>query len=262
MKNILNRIKICLTLSVKHVLIKDMLKTSVSYTKDLSKIRKSKINIHRANGIIEGWYIQNNTSRCALLLPPHPSFGGTIANNILKTINDVFVDIGFNTLRINFRGVGLSHGDVNNRSFDLQDTLEALDWFIAEHPDPEVVYVGGFGYGASVAIHAGMRKPGLNGFVAVSPQIEQNLDFNSLTPCPGGLVITAGNDTSTDNKFVEEVISNLFRRKGATIVTKEIVEADHIYKNCLPKLYGLILEYMNQNFESVPTDPKVRHEFG
>jgi alpha/beta superfamily hydrolase len=224
-------------------------------------IKKSRVSIYRSNGIIEAWHVRQPTSRCAVLLPPHPMYGGTIANSILKIINDAFVECGFNTLRINFRGVGLSQGDLKTRQFDLQDTLEALDWIVADNVDPTALWVGGFGYGGYVAIHASMRKPGLSGFLAVSPQVNHPLDFNSLTPCPGGLIVTGGKDNLASTVSIYESVSSLSKKKGTNILIKEIEEADHMYKGCTQQLHKVMLDYMLQQFATA--EPlKGNREFG
>jgi alpha/beta superfamily hydrolase len=226
-----------------------------------SEPKKVKVNIYRPSGLIEGWCVRQPTSRCVVLLPPHPSYGGTIANGILKIINDAFVDVGFNTLRINFRGVGLSQGEVNNRSFDLQDALEALDWLTHDNNDLSCLWIGGFGYGGKLAIQASMRKPGLSGMVSVSPQISP-MDFNSLTPCPGGLVVVAEQDQFINIKSVSDEINNLSKKKGSSISMIEIPNANHMYENQLPQLYKVIYDYVLEQVMKAESRVKDHREFG
>ena len=226
-----------------------------------SEPKKIKVNIYRPSGLIEGWYVRQPTSRCVVLLPPHPTYGGTIANGILKIINDAFVDVGFNTLRINFRGVGLSQGEVNNRNFDLQDALEALEWLTYDNNDLTCLWIGGFGYGGKLAIQASMRKPGLSGTVSVSPQINP-MDFNSLTPCPGGLVVVAGKDQFTNIATISEEINSLSKKKGSSMSIKEIENANHMYDNYLPQLYKIIYDYVLEQILKSETRGKDSREFG
>ena len=51
-----------------------------------------------------------NDSPIALILHPHPQFGGTMNNQVVYTLYHTFVERGFSVLRFNFRGVGRSQG--------------------------------------------------------------------------------------------------------------------------------------------------------
>ena len=63
-------------------------------------------------GRLEGRYQPPKTknSRIALILHPHPQFGGTMNNPIVHDLYYMFRDRGFSVLRFNFRGVGGSAG--------------------------------------------------------------------------------------------------------------------------------------------------------
>ena len=49
-------------------------------------------------------------SPIAILLHPHPTFGGTMNNPIVHALYQMFQSRGFSVLRFNFRGVGRSQG--------------------------------------------------------------------------------------------------------------------------------------------------------
>ena len=49
-------------------------------------------------------------SPIALILHPHPQFGGTMNNQVVYALYYMFVERGFSVLRFNFRGVGRSQG--------------------------------------------------------------------------------------------------------------------------------------------------------
>ena len=46
----------------------------------------------------------------AIVLHPHPEHGGTMNSKVTYALFRSFVDLGFSTLRFNFRGVGCSEG--------------------------------------------------------------------------------------------------------------------------------------------------------
>ena len=68
-------------------------------------------------GRIEGRYHPSKTKGApiAIVLHPHPQFGGTMNNQIVYALYYGFVERGFSALRFNFRGVGRSQGIVRPR---------------------------------------------------------------------------------------------------------------------------------------------------
>ena len=55
-----------------------------------------------------------SNSPIALILHPHPQFGGTMNNQVVYALYYMFVERGFSVLRFNFRGVGRSQGYFDN----------------------------------------------------------------------------------------------------------------------------------------------------
>ena len=64
-------------------------------------------------GRLEAKYYKSkkNTSPIALVLHPHPQYGGTMNNKVVVDIFQTFVDNHFSVCRVNFRGVGKSDGE-------------------------------------------------------------------------------------------------------------------------------------------------------
>ena len=59
-------------------------------------------------GRLEAKYYKSKkiTAPIALILQPHPQYGGTMNNKIVVDIFQVFMDNDFSVCRVNFRGVG------------------------------------------------------------------------------------------------------------------------------------------------------------
>ena len=74
-------------------------------------------------GRIEGRYNQSKTrgAPIAIILHPHPQFGGTMNNPLVYALYYSFLERGFSTLRFNFRGVGRSQGAFDHGSGELSD---------------------------------------------------------------------------------------------------------------------------------------------
>jgi uncharacterized protein len=210
--------------------------------KNATKITKT--IIYKPDAVIEGWYAGGSAQMYVLLLPPHPMLGGSISNTLLRKIHQAFHEVGFGTLRINYRGVGLSKGSVNDRSMDLQDALDALDWLSLRHNEPKVLWIAGFGYGGYITVNAAMRRPGVHGFVSVTPYTDTQFEFNMLTPCPNGLVITGGSDKIVDPLAVKKIVKDLSNQRGCSIIFEEIDGADHNYVDKDQQLQAVIKNYL------------------
>ena len=70
----------------------------------------SEIFIPGPAGRLEAKYFKSHkiTSPIALVLQPHPQYGGTMNNKVVVDTFHAFMDNGFSVCRVNFRGVGKS----------------------------------------------------------------------------------------------------------------------------------------------------------
>ena len=136
-------------------------------------------------GRLEGRYHrskQENPS-VALILHPHPLYGGSMNNRVVYQIFHCYARRGFSVLRFNFRGVGRSQGVYDEGDGELSDAAAALDWLQSTNPDSPQCWIAGFSFGAWIAMQLLMRRPEITGFVSVAPPA--NLyDFSFLAPCP------------------------------------------------------------------------------
>ena len=71
----------------------------------------------------------------AIMLHPHPQFGGTMNNQIVYHLYYMFAERGFSVLRFNFRGVGRSQGMFDHGAGELSDAAAALDWVQSINPE-------------------------------------------------------------------------------------------------------------------------------
>ena len=67
-------------------------------------------------GRLEAKYYKNPKfgSPVAIVLHPHPQYGGTMNNKIVQQMYNIFLENGFSVIKINFRGVGRSEGIFDN----------------------------------------------------------------------------------------------------------------------------------------------------
>ncbi|MEX0841891.1 MAG: CocE/NonD family hydrolase, partial [Xanthobacteraceae bacterium] len=100
-------------------------------------------------GRIEGRYhpSQQKNAPIALVLHPHPQFGGTMNHQITYQLYYAFAHRNFSVLRFNFRGVGRSQGSFDHGTGELSDAAAALDWAQTINPEARSCWIAGFSFG-------------------------------------------------------------------------------------------------------------------
>ncbi|MDP9044941.1 MAG: alpha/beta fold hydrolase [Pseudomonadota bacterium] len=90
----------------------------------------------------------------AVICHPHPQAGGTLDNKVVQTLARAFVQLGWRSVRFNFRGVGASEGAWNDGVGEIDDALAVIQAYAAERGS---FILAGFSFGAFVASHAAAR---------------------------------------------------------------------------------------------------------
>ena len=180
----------------------------------------------------------------ALVLQPHPQYGGTMNNRIVYETYNCFYKNGFSVVRINFRGVEKSDGLFDNGQGELSDAAAALDWIEKENPGFSQCWVSGFSFGSLICMQLIMRRPEVNKFVAISPQ-PNVYDFTFLAPCPiSGLIIYGKNDELVPEDSILVLKKRLSMQKNIDLSFNAIVGANHFYKSKEKELTTIINHYL------------------
>ena len=87
----------------------------------------------------------------ALVAHPHPLHGGTLDNKVVQTLARAFVELGYVSVRPNFRGVGASAGAHDSGRGEVDDLAASLEWASARF-SPERVVLAGFSFGAAMQV--------------------------------------------------------------------------------------------------------------
>lgn len=85
----------------------------------------------------------------ALVAHPHPLFGGTMDNKVAQTLSKTLNELGYLTVRPNFRGVGQTAGEHDHGIAETQDSLKVIEWMRAQWADVPLV-LAGFSFGSFV----------------------------------------------------------------------------------------------------------------
>lgn len=199
-------------------------------------------------GRLEGRYhhSKQNGAPIALLLHPHPEHGGTMNNKVVYVLFNAFKDRGFSTLRFNFRGVGRSQGRFDNGQGELADAASALDWLQNVNPNAGSCWIGGYSFGAWIAMQLMMRRPEIGGFISVSPPA--NLyDFTFLAPCPAsGLIVQGKDDDVVPEESVGKLAHKLSAQKNISIDYAVISGATHFFHDKVEDLGKSVGVYLDK----------------
>jgi alpha/beta superfamily hydrolase len=200
------------------------------------------------DGRLEGRYHpqKNKDAPVAIILHPHPLYGGTMNNKVVYNLHYAFHQIGFTCLRFNFRGVGRSQGEYDHGIGELSDAAAALDYLQALNPNAKICWVAGFSFGAWIAMQLLMRRPEIQGFVAVAPPANQ-YDFSFLAPCPSsGLIISGEADRVVPPADVGNLADKLKQQKGITITHETIPSASHFFDPGMDEMIGKVDAYVRR----------------
>ena len=197
-------------------------------------------------GRLEAKYYKNPKfgSPVAIVLHPHPQYGGTMNNKIVQLMYNLFLKNGFSVIKVNFRGVGKSDGIFDNGQGELSDAAAALDWLEKENPGYSQCWVSGFSFGSLICMQLIMRRPEVNKFIAISPQ-PNVYDFTFLAPCPiSGLVTYGKNDELVPEDSILNLKKRLSSQKNIDVKFDAISNANHFYKKKEKELSECINHYL------------------
>jgi len=125
----------------------------------------------------------------AVLCHPHPQHGGTLDNKVVQTLARAMVQLGYTSVRFNFRGVGESQGVWDQGAGEVDDALAV----VAAHRQSALPLVlGGFSFGGYVASQVAARLAAhgqrAERVVLVGPAV---LSFNTA-PVPADSLVVHG----------------------------------------------------------------------
>jgi alpha/beta superfamily hydrolase len=81
----------------------------------------------------------------ALIAHPHPLYGGSLDNKVVQTLARAFVELGYETWRPNFRGIGESEGTYDEGRGEVEDLAAVFHALKASR-----IVLAGFSFGAAM----------------------------------------------------------------------------------------------------------------
>ena len=107
-----------------------------------------------------------STPAIALIAHPHPLFGGTMDNKVAQTLARTLAELGYISVRSNFRGVGQTEGVHDEGVGETEDLLTVLAWAQNEFAAHGAVVLAGFSFGTFVNSFIAQRLSARNQAVA------------------------------------------------------------------------------------------------
>lgn len=180
----------------------------------------------------------------ALLLHPHPLYGGARDNKVVTTLARACVQAGLVVVRPDFRGVGLSAGAYDEGRGEADDMLGLPAQFLAHYPDlrDRPFVLGGFSFGSAVAsqVHHRRQEAGAGFDVAALLLIGTAVERFAVAPVPDDTLVVHGEQDDTvalagvfdwarpQNVPVVVVPGASHFFHGKLVVLKQLVE-DHLH---------------------------------
>ena len=169
-----------------------------------------------------------------VLCHPLSTGGGSISNKVVTMAARSLRELGANTVRFNFRGVGQSAGSFDHGNGELQDLLAVVEWVREQRPDDDL-WLAGFSFGAYVSLRANDAVLP-DALISIAPPAGR-WDFDKIvTPVCPWLVIQGENDEIVDPQAVYDWIDTLKRKPDLV----RMPDTSHFFHRKLIDLRGAL----------------------
>ncbi|PZP28751.1 MAG: alpha/beta hydrolase [Roseateles depolymerans] len=166
----------------------------------------------------------------ALICHPNPTQGGTMDNKVVQTLARAFLQLGWRTVRFNFRGIGRSQGGWDEGRGEIDDALAVL---ASQRAPGEALVLAGFSFGGYVASQAARRiEDPARRLVLVGPATSR---FDTA-PVPADTVVIHGE--------VDDVVplsSVLDWARPQSLPVTVVPGVGHFFHGQLPLLKSLVV---------------------
>lgn len=179
-------------------------------------------------------------SGVAVVCHPHPLHGGTMHNKVAHTLGRAFLERGLAVLRFNFRGTEASEGEYDDANGEVDDALAAIA-YMRERFEPAEVWLGGFSFGAAVAVKAAVREK-LSGLVSIAPAVTRFAQgLNGQPDCPWLVLIGDHDELVAVDELVDWVDS---LEPGPEVLVME--EAEHFFHGRLVEMRQHVVDFVGR----------------
>jgi alpha/beta superfamily hydrolase len=157
---------------------------------------------------------------------PHPLYGGSMDNNVVRSLSETLTQASLASFKFNFRGVGGSQGEFSQGIGEREDVEAAISFVSTlKEVDSRRIGLAGYSAGAGFALPVGFNDARIKALAAVSPPLPM-FDFDFLKSCPKPkLLISGSRDDLIPTDQLLEFCQNLPEPKECV----SIEGADHFW---------------------------------
>ena len=175
----------------------------------------------------------------ALICHPNPVQGGTMLNKVVSTLQRAIRDMGYSTLRFNYRGVGASAGSHDMGVGEVDDAEAVALWLRAQRPEL-ALNLFGFSFGGFVAAATAGRLEAqgiaVERLFMVAPAV-QRLQAPERLPQGGELVVIQPEQDEVIDPEAVYAWSAALPRAHELL---KVAECGHFFHGKLPELKDLV----------------------
>jgi len=162
----------------------------------------------------------------------NPLQGGVMHFKVVFRAAKALQQHGLAALRFNFRGVGRSEGTHDHGRGEQDDVRAALAEMRRRLPGLPLV-LGGFSFGASMALRVGCTEQGVRALFALGLPVMMMTDLSFLQACPPPRLFVQGEgDPFGGGNFLRELVARLPEPRSLVIVPG----ADHFFGGHLDEM--------------------------
>jgi hypothetical protein len=188
---------------------------------------------------IEGLLCIQEGERGVVITHPHSLYGGTMYNQVVETLVEVYQDKAFSTLRFNFRGVGDSNGSYDEGKGEQEDVRSALSYMYDRRKRD--IDLAGYSFGAWVNAKIKDTHSLCSRIIMISPPVIF-LDFSFLSFNPKMRLVVAG---GKDDIAPADKIKNVIYTWNPEAHFEVIEGADHFYTGRIDSLKTALSRLIN-----------------
>lgn len=202
--------------------------------------RETPLFLDGPSGPLEALHLDVADARGVVLIcHPNPVQGGTMLNKVVSTLQRAVRDMGFSTLRFNYRGTGASAGSHDMGTGEVDDAEAAAHWLREQHPQLPLTLCG-FSFGGFVAAALAGRLEGqgvaVTNLFMVAPAVQRLQAPEQLPEQTTLTVIQPEQDEVIDPEVVYAWSAALQRPHELL----KVAECGHFFHGKLPELKDLV----------------------
>jgi uncharacterized protein len=178
----------------------------------------------------------NGQRPLAIICHPHPLFGGTMRNKVVRTLADTFNTMGLLSITFNFRGVEQSRGRFDHGRGESEDLLTIAGYFRKRYPHAPI-WLAGFSFGAYVALRS-QREISADRLLLVAPPVTL-FDFTSLPEVEVPWLVIQG---GKDEVIAPAAVGEWLRQRPRPPTIRWMADADHFFHGRLNRLRDTVIK--------------------